>query len=403
MEIKMSFAGDLMCKLPQLKLSKKNNGYDFGVVFSHVEDLLKNSDYVVGNMETPIAGSELGYTKAASNFNTPVEFAKAAKEAGFDFFAIANNHCLDRGIQGLFNTIDNLKEINIDFTGGYKDKIESEIPFVTTIKGLRVAVLAYTYGTNSEWLNNVLNEEHKDCVDLFRQQDAFKNVNNGKMSSIINPLKSMAKRILPQSVREKIKPIVIEDCVKETDLLPCDEYYDKKLREKIKIAQENSDVVIMYMHSGGQFNSTVGEYTKVLAHRLVDYGCDFVIGSHPHCVLNYEIYNGKFIAYSLGNFCFTPNYGYQYKGVYSDYSIMVNLYFDVEKKTLSRKTINVLKVVNETDGNSVVYPVFQLLEKLSNKQKQLIINDVTAVLGRFFGLDFKCDPIQMEIPIDSGC
>ena len=271
---------------------------------------------------------------------------------------------------------------------------------MATIKGLRVAVLAYTYGTNSEWLNNVLDEEHKDCVDLFRQQDAFKNVSSGKVSSIINPLKSMAKKILPQSVREIIKPIVIEDCVKETALSPCDEYYDKKLREKIRIAKGNSDVVIMYMHSGGQFNSTVGEYTKVLAHRLIDYGCDFVIGSHPHCVLNYEIYNGKFIAYSLGNFCYTPNYGYQYDGVYSDYSVIVNLYFDIEKKELYRKTVNVLKVVKEADGNSVVYPVFQLLKTASGKQRQQLLNDISAVLNRFLRRNFEGDLNQEEFDVD---
>ncbi len=388
-----------MCKLPQLQASATGNTYDFEAVFGKIGNVFKNSDYVVGNMETPLAGPELGYTKTATNFNAPIEFAQAAQKAGFDFFAIANNHCLDRGIEGLFNTIDNLKRINADFTGGYKTTEDSFAPFIKTIDGLRIAILSYTYGTNSEWLGNELDEAHRDCVDLFRKQDAFSAPTPGRFSSLINPIKSFAKNHLPQSIREKIKPIVIEDCVKSAQVLPCDEYYDEKLQEKIRLARYNSDVVIMYMHSGGQFNSKVGEFTKSLAHRLVDYGCDYVIGSHPHCVLNYEIYKDHFIAYSLGNFCYTPKYGYHYDGVYSDYSVIVNLYFDTSEKKLARKTVCVTKTVLETDGNSVVYPVSLLAKQVSEKQKLQLEKDVRCVLQRFFGKDIGWDFLQEETDI----
>ena len=286
---KLTFAGDLMCQLPQLHTFRREVGYDFSAVFNKVSFLFQHSNYVIGNLETPIAGQELGFTSTPTNFNAPIEFAQAAKNAGFGFFSIANNHCLDRGIEGLFNTIDNLKKLEVDFSGGYKTSAESQVPFVKSINGLRIAVLAFTYGTNSEWLNNGLDEEHKDCIDLFRKQDDFHAPSEGHFTSILNPIKNFAKNYLPQSIREKIKPIVIEDCVKTAQVLPCDEYYDEKLRNKISRAKENSDIVIIYMHSGGQFNSHVGAYTKALARRLIDYGCDYVIGSHPHCVLNYEI------------------------------------------------------------------------------------------------------------------
>lgn len=79
MEIKISFAGDLMCKLPQLQASATGNTYDFDAVFGKIGNVFKNSDYVVGNMETPLAGPELGYTKTATNFNAPIEFAQPKK------------------------------------------------------------------------------------------------------------------------------------------------------------------------------------------------------------------------------------------------------------------------------------------------------------------------------------
>ena len=400
MDIKITFAGDLMCNLPQLQASRRENGYDFSAVFNKVSFLFQNSDYVVGNMETPIAGQELGFTSTPTNFNAPIEFAQAAKDAGFGFFSIANNHCLDRGLEGLFNTIDNLKKLEVDFSGGYKTSAESQLPFVKSFNGLRIAVLAYTYGTNSEWLNNGLDEEHKDCVDLFRKQDDFLAPSKGHFTSILNPIKNLAKNYLPQSIREKIKPIVIEDCVKTAEVLPCDDYFDKKLQEKIRLAKENADIIIMNMHSGGQFNSQVGEYTKALAHRLVDYGCDYVIGSHPHCVLNHEICNGKYIAYSLGNFCYTPNYGYQYDGVYSDYSIVLNFYFDTEEKKLTRKTACVTKTVLEPNGNSVVWPVPLLVKEVSEKQKQQLNKDVRKVLYRFLGKEIAIDIEKAEIDLD---
>ncbi len=401
MEIKLSFAGDLMCKLPQLKASWIDGKYNFNPVFDKISCAFHDSNYVVGNMETPLAGPDLGFTKTATNFNAPIEFAKAAQKAGFDFFAIANNHCLDRGVKGLFNTIDNLKSINADYSGAYKTREESLVPFVKTINELRIAILSYTYGTNSEWLGNELDEAHKDCVDLFRKQDAFITPEANPFSSLINPIKNLAKKYLPQSIRERIKPIVIEDCVKNPDLLPCDEYFDNKLKEKIRIAKDSADIVIMYMHSGGQFNSKVGDYTKNLAHRLVDYGCDIVIGSHPHCVLNYETYKGKFIAYSLGNFCYTPHYGYHYDGVFSDYSVIVNLYLDSNEKKLTRKTIVVTKTVLESDGNSVVYPVSSLVKQIPEKEKQQLEKDVRSVLRRFFGGDIECDIWQEEIDVVS--
>ena len=400
MLIKTTFVGDLMCKLPQLQVSQREFGYDFSPVFNKVAKLFQQSDYVVGNLETPVAGSELGYTKTPSNFNSPVEFAMAAKEAGFDLFSIANNHCLDRGVQGLFNTIDNLRAINVDYTGAYKSSEESREPFVKNFDGLKIAFLAFTYGTNSEWLNNCLDDEHKDCVDLFRKQDAYIVPKPVSFKSIIIPIKNVAKKYLPQSIREKIKPIVIEDCVRVPEVQQCDVYYDKKVQDKIRVAKENSDVVIMYMHSGGQFNSVVGDYTKSLAHRLVDYGCDIVIGSHPHCVLNYEFYKGKIIVYSLGNFCYTPDYGYHYDGVYSDYSVVLNMYFDKEEKILKKTTINVTKTIVEEDGNSVVYPISTLLKIVSEKQKNRLIEDVSSVLHRFFGqeIEYNSELDEIEVP-----
>ncbi|MDT3387133.1 MAG: CapA family protein [Bacteroidota bacterium] len=383
MPIKISFTGDIMSLMPQNKASRRrNNTYDYDRVFCFVKRLFNDADYVVGNLETPIAGEELGYTKEPTVFNTPCEFASSAFCAGINCFTLANNHILDRGVEGLNNTVKNLDIIGADHTGAYTSLIESQEVLIKEIKGVRIAFLSYTYGTNSEWQNNVLTEETDYCVDLFRKQDAFLGISE---RPVIKLIKRLIKKLLPQFLREKIRPIVSEDGVGTIEPAQGDMLYIHRLREKIKKAKNNSDYVIMCMHSGGQYNSEIGPYTRDLAHRLIDYGCDLVIGNHPHCVLEYERYRDQLIIYSLGNFCFTPNWGFYYNGVYADYSLVLNTYFEKKQNSvkLSKVTVTPIKCVREKDGNSVVYPISLLYGSLPTKKRQKMISDVYCVLERF--------------------
>lgn len=74
-----------------------------------------------------------------------------------------------------------------------------------------------------------------------------------------------------------------------------------------KMKSQNCDLIILYFH-GGIENETVPETWKVRAcHDLIDAGADIIVGSHPHVLQPMEIYKGKPIIYSLGNFCFGGN------------------------------------------------------------------------------------------------
>ena len=74
--IKISFLGDIMCEPLLLKAAKIHNTYDFSRVFLNVKGLLADSDYVVGNLETPLAGEEAGLVNELFSFNAPDEFAQ---------------------------------------------------------------------------------------------------------------------------------------------------------------------------------------------------------------------------------------------------------------------------------------------------------------------------------------
>ena len=250
--IKISFTGDLMVLTPQLKASydKKRDTYDFDPVFANISKYLAKSDYVIGNLETPLAGKKLIYTNKDTVFNTPDEFGYSIKKAGFSFLSIANNHCLDRQVIGLKNTLKTLSKIDIDYGGGYHDNSETFSDCVKLVKEKKVAIFTYTYGTNSEWQNNKLKENEKYIVDLLREQDEYNNIKPSKFA----PVKKFVKRILPQGIREKIKPIVIQDCVK-SDKQNSD--YILRMKKRIASARKNADIVILYLHCGGQYNSTV--------------------------------------------------------------------------------------------------------------------------------------------------
>lgn len=385
---KLSFTGDLMALLPENRVAFDGTKFDYTPVFSKISPVLKESDYVVGNLETPIGNEELGWTCEPTIFNTPKEFAYAAVEAGFTCFSLSNNHCLDRGIIGLEQTIVNLRNIGVDTLGVYNNIESAQKPLIKKIGNKKIAFLSFTYGTNSEWRNNKLKSEELFRVDLFREQNEFKDI---KVNRKLQRIKEFIKQILPQSIRERIKPIVIPDCVRDEIGLKSESYFFDHLNRKVKKAKEEADFVIMLLHSGGQYNSEVGIYTRNVCKSLIELGCDMIVVNHPHCVLPYEYINGKLVLYALGNFCFTPNYGFYYKGVYADYSLIFNLYIedDINKW---RRSISVCKIIKEKSGHSVVYPLNELIQNSKGKKKKDLIADNSAVLKRFFKDNISLSP-----------
>ncbi len=80
----------------------------------------------------------------------------------------------------------------------------------------------------------------------------------------------------------------------------------EKIASQISILKmlKASDLIIISMHWGEEYQSISNEYQQNIAHQLIDAGADLIIGHHPHVVQEIEEYRGKYIAYSLGNFIF---------------------------------------------------------------------------------------------------
>ena len=74
-----------------------------------------------------------------------------------------------------------------------------------------------------------------------------------------------------------------------------------------KAREEGAQVVLVYIHWGIEREYVPNSTQMNLGHAAIDAGADLVIGAHPHVIQGYEVYNGHYIVYSLGNFCFGGN------------------------------------------------------------------------------------------------
>ena len=147
--MKITFIGDIMIEPPVLHGAKQPDGsYNFDAVFEKAQGLFDEADLLIGNLETPLAGEEALYTQHYYAFNAPDSYADAIKKAGFDMVSTANNHTYDRGYDGADRTIRVLEEKGIAHHGSSLPGQEAPEAAYLEKDGLKVAVIAYTYGTN---------------------------------------------------------------------------------------------------------------------------------------------------------------------------------------------------------------------------------------------------------------
>lgn len=145
----MAVTGDIMCHNTQYKdaFNSSTGKYDFSYVFEDVKKYIQTADVAVGNIETTFTGSEVGYS-GYPTFNTPEALAYNLKDLGFDVLTTSNNHSLDKGYKGIESTIHYLDDADIAHTGTFTSEESQNTILFKNVKGVNIAFLSYTYGTN---------------------------------------------------------------------------------------------------------------------------------------------------------------------------------------------------------------------------------------------------------------
>ena len=175
--INMSVIGDIMCHNSNYNdaYNSDTDTYDFSYVFQDIAKYFENDDITIGNLETTLAGKEIGYSSYPT-FNTPEILATDLKELGLDVLATANNHSLDKGYVGIENTITELDNAGISHTGTYNSQESSEQYLVKDVNGINIAFLNYTYGTNGI----AIPSGREYCVNLIDRDKIQSDLNNVK-------------------------------------------------------------------------------------------------------------------------------------------------------------------------------------------------------------------------------
>lgn len=147
--IKMTAIGDIMCHNSQYNdaYNTSNGTYDFSYVFEDIKEYVNSADIAIGNLETTFAGKEKGYSNYP-RFNTPEQLAIDLKEFGIDVLSTANNHCMDTNYEGIVSTLKYLDQAGIDHVGTNKTIEEQKEILIKDVNGIKIAFLAFTYGTN---------------------------------------------------------------------------------------------------------------------------------------------------------------------------------------------------------------------------------------------------------------
>lgn len=212
------------------------------ILFQSVKPILKGADFLFGNFESTLTNYPYSPKGAGGGliiaFRTPPSYAQLLKEAGFDVMSVANNHSFDFSVQGFKDTSQNLEKAGIKALGK-KGQI-----LIGKRKGLSIAWIGFSY---------------------FDEHNSLKNL--------------------------------------------------KEAKALVRKASQKADMVVISVHAGAEgtgamrvrnqteffFGENRGNLVQ-FSHTMIDNGADLILGHSPHVPRALELYKGKLIAYSLGNF-----------------------------------------------------------------------------------------------------
>lgn len=240
--------GDLLYHIPIYRTALKEDGtYDFHENFEYVKPWLKQADLVIGDFEGTISPSH--YLAGYPLFNAPGEVMDAIKDAGYQVLDLAHNHILDSQIEGVFSTADAIEKAGMTPIGVYTHEPRDKAPIVIKeVNGIKVALLAYSYGFNG--IEEYISKEDYDNHLADLNED--------------------------------------------------------KMKAEIERAEKEADITVIMPQMGIEYQLEPTEEQKQLYHKMIDWGADIIFGGHPHVVEPAETVekdgDKKLIIYSMGNF-----------------------------------------------------------------------------------------------------
>ncbi len=301
-ELSLVAAGDNLIHAPIYRQAKERaggSGFDFTAAYQPISGIIADADLAYINQETPLGGTELGLGNYPL-FNSPQELGTHLVNMGFNLISQANNHVLDAGKQGFYNTISFWRAQPDVIMAGAVANAADDVIQVLECQDVKIALLAYTYGTNG--------------------------------------------LALPASAEGSVKYI-------DDDLMIAE----------LAAAQEQADIVLVSMHWGVEYQARPNDEQRRLAQLLADNGADVIIGTHPHVLQTAEMLtaaDGREVPvfYSLGNFISAQDQPATMLGGLAE----VDMTYNEADGSLDIDRMAVLPVVTHYTGhydNITIYPL----------------------------------------------
>lgn len=154
-----------------------------------------------------------------------------------------------------------------------------------------------------------------------------------------------------------------------------------------QLRQEKADVILACCHWGQELTYYPNDYQRQLGRQCIDWGADLVVGSHPHVLQGVEAYQGKYILYSLGNFCFGANRNPKDKN-----TMIAQARFEITDEQETKTELTLLPCLVSSAGNRNDYcPTLA-----AGERKADIIRRLNTYSARF-GVNINEDG-QVSIP-----
>ena len=255
-QVTLTMIGDVLLHTPVSDSGLMADGsYDYHHLFANVKSDIESADIALVNQEVILGGTELGLSGYPA-FNGAYEVGDALVNAGFDVVLHATNHALDKGRKGIENCLNywsgNHPQIGVVGINGSAE--QQNTIYIKEVKGIKIAILNYTYGTNGIAMPSGM----PNAVNLLDKE---------------------------------------------------------KIAQDVSIAKANADFVVVCPHWGTEYTHTENTEQTEYAMYFAELGVDLVIGTHPHVIqpvkwIETSSGHRMLVYYSIGNFInATSEYG----------------------------------------------------------------------------------------------
>ena len=358
-------AGDILMHKPVIDgglVAGTKDQYDFIPIFQYVRPIFQEASLTLANYEGTLAGPPYsGYPF----FSAPDAIADALADTGIKVLWTANNHTIDKGLDGVIRTAQVFRDKGFQVVGTRPDEA-SPADAVVDVNGIKLGLMAYTFET----------------IGTPTQ----KTLNGNKMPAAADPLINSFNPYRDDSLAKDMQAML----------------------ERVEVLRgQGAELICISLHWGNEYNTRSSAYQRKMAQQLADAGVELIFGHHPHVLQEIDVLTSQttgkptLVYYSMGNFISNQNFdtgnsaGNAQDGLIARVSLLKNAE-GVRIELGEYIPTHVVRVAKGSGTQHLVVPVLPGLE--SPAAYQTTPNEMSASLARITAILGE-SPGTVEIPV----